>query len=233
MTAKKHKFGIAVNWFDQQLLRDIKAAGFDCIMSWVGADFEKIVKGAEEVGLGFPVAHLDCKENAAEGIRRAYECGIEVVVLHTTDLTRGELAELIKLAQEYKMRIALENRTPEDDKRLDKLLDEFKTDTLGFCYDCAHHYLYNPTNDVLGKHRSRCIAVHLSDNNLDYDAHLLPFDGMLDFEKIMNDMKEVPADTYILEVFLQPTDKTPHPTDTTPQAEFLRVAMARVRDLES
>jgi len=231
MESKKHKLGIAVNWFDQQLLADIKAAGFDCIMPYVGADFEKTVQGAKKVGLGFPVAHLDNQADVARDILRASALGVKTLVLHPRGLDSGQLEKYINLAQKHGIRIALENIRAQDDKRLGELLDEFNTDTLGFCYDCAHHHFFNPTEDLLGKYGTRCIAVHLSDGLVDYDDHILPFDGRLDFEKIMKDLKTIPVDTLILEAFQYPLDNEHNLYDKMTQTEFIKQAGKRMKHL--
>jgi sugar phosphate isomerase/epimerase len=232
MEPKKHKLGIAVSWFDQQLLTDIKAAGFDLIMPFICDDFEKIIKGAKDLGLGFPIAHLDSKGNIEQDILRASAVGgIEILVLHPRGLQKSQLEKYIILAQKHNMRIALENIRAQDDQTLGELLDEFQADTLGFCYDCAHHHIFNPTEDLLGKYGARCIAVHLSDGLLDYDDHILPFDGRLDFEKIMNDLKNIQGAIFILEAFQHPLGNEHNLYDNWTQTEFICEAAARIKKL--
>ena len=64
---------------------------------------------------------------------------------------------------------------------------------VGFCIDTGHEMCYNFSRDLIGKYGEYLIATHLNDNMgitnppeitfLD-DAHLLPFDGIADWNGI-------------------------------------------------
>ena len=61
----------------------------------------------------------------------------------------------------------------------------------GFCWDIGHNLCYTPNIDMLEHYGNRLMCLHIHDNygvtqpgNIDYrdDIHLLPFDGVLDWE---------------------------------------------------
>ena len=68
-----------------------------------------------------------------------------------------------------------------------------KIENVGFCIDTGHEMCYNFSRDLIGKYGEYLIATHLNDNMgitnppeitfLD-DAHLLPFDGIADWNGI-------------------------------------------------
>lgn len=61
----------------------------------------------------------------------------------------------------------------------------------GFCWDCGHNLCYSPHIDMMALYGDRLLCTHVHDNkgvtqpgNIDYrdDLHLLPFDGVLDWD---------------------------------------------------
>ncbi len=89
--------------------------------------------------------------------------------------------------------IALENT--EGEEYLAALMEVFKSSkAVGFCFDTGHELCYNEGRDMMELYGDRLVSTHLNDNlgisNL-YgkitwadDLHLLPFDGIVDFEGI-------------------------------------------------
>lgn len=76
-----------------------------------------------------------------------------------------------------------------------------------FCYDTGHEFLYGGGYKFLSLYGEKLIALHLSDNHGKYDDHIIPFDGILNFDEITKNiakcsfngsiMLEVPyKDTY-------------------------------------
>ena len=65
---------------------------------------------------------------------------------------------------------------------------------VGFCWDSGHEMCYNRSQDLLALYGDRLIATHLNDNLgiKDFggrifwhdDLHLLPFDGIADWDNI-------------------------------------------------
>lgn len=125
---------------------------------------------------------------------------IPVMVAHTfigfkdhTPTPEG-LARYEKVAEEARrcgVKIALENT--EGEEYLHALMAHFDGDeTVGFCWDSGHEMCYNHSQDLLAQYGDRLLMTHLNDNLgiRDYageitwldDLHLLPFDGIADWD---------------------------------------------------
>jgi sugar phosphate isomerase/epimerase len=99
--------------------------------------------------------------------------------------------EIVSYAEKYSIKIAFENT--EGEEYLFALMEHFKnTDTVGFCWDSGHEMCYNHSQDLLSKYGDRLIMTHINDNlgisRFDGktfwtdDLHLLPFDGIADWD---------------------------------------------------
>lgn len=133
-------------------------------------------------------------------LRDCHEAGVELMVCHTfqsfdpeipTELGVNRFRALLNEAQSYGIRIAFENL--EGEQYLSTLRDHlWDHPAAGFCFDSGHAWCYNAGMDVLSKYGSRLIATHINDNEgitgttLDTkdDAHLMPFDGVVDWEYV-------------------------------------------------
>ena len=90
------------------------------------------------------------------------------------------------------MIVAMENI--EGEQYLDALMQHFRGHpALRFCIDTGHEICYNHCHDLIGKYADCLVCTHLNDNLgmsgekitwLD-DLHLLPFDGVADWENII------------------------------------------------
>lgn len=109
------------------------------------------------------------------------ECGIE------------RYGRLVKRADELGVKLALENT--EGEEFLETLLTRFKDEkSVGFCWDSGHEQCYSFSRDLLKKYGHKLFCTHLNDNLgiRDYDGkitfvddlHLLPFDGIIDWENV-------------------------------------------------
>ena len=130
-----------------------------------------------------------------------HKYNIPILVVHTwigfenipkpTNEGLENYGRLVDKAQEYGIKIAFENT--EDDEHLFALMDHFKDNpSVGFCWDSGHEMCYNHSMDLLKKLGDRLIMTHLNDNlgisrfdgKTCYtdDLHLLPFDGVADWD---------------------------------------------------
>jgi len=138
-------------------------------------------------------------------------CGkyeVPMAVMHVTDGSSvaralgpnmqgvASFQKILDATKAGNVRLAIENTDSLNEKHVGYLLDNIKSDWLGLCYDCGHNELYNEKTDYLKKYADKCISVHLHDNLKDWklghdwtrDLHLLPFDGKIDFEKVMQNI---------------------------------------------
>ncbi len=107
---------------------------------------------------------------------------------------------LADYAEKKNIKLAIEN--VEGEEYLDCLLNGLKEyESVGFCLDTGHMMCYNHGRDFLSEFGERLIYTHINDNIgctypdgkifwLD-DAHLLPFDGIQNWEKLTKQFKEV------------------------------------------
>lgn len=137
-------------------------------------------------------------------VRNCSEAKVPMIVMHIFGGKGGLSQEpnalgierIRKVADESKVlgvKIAFENTGRLD--YLDAVLNAFKEyDNVGFCDDSGHQLCYTPDTDVMELYGNRLICTHLNDNlgvsdfegkttNQD-DLHLLPFDGIGDWDEI-------------------------------------------------
>ncbi len=111
-----------------------------------------------------------------------------------TEIGLSRFERVVRHAEACGVKIALENT--EGIEYLDALLSHFKnSETVGFCWDTGHEMCYNYSEDLLARWGDRLLATHVNDNLgirdlsgeitwID-DLHLLPFDGICDWNEKM------------------------------------------------
>lgn len=102
--------------------------------------------------------------------------------------------KVVKHAEKYGVKIAFENT--EGEEYLAYLMKAFENcENVGFCWDTGHEMCYNHSKDMMELYGKRIFCTHLNDNlgikdfdgNITWidDLHLLPFDGIADWESIV------------------------------------------------
>ncbi len=97
-------------------------------------------------------------------------------------------------AERLGVKIAFENT--EGEEYLAYLMEVFKDrECVGFCWDTGHEMCYNHSTDMMALYGDRILCTHLNDNlGIKYfngeiifldDLHLLPFDGVADWDDIV------------------------------------------------
>lgn len=132
--------------------------------------------------------------------------GINLAVFHAVigmdnhspnEIGLTRLAKVIDRAEEMNVRIAFENT--EGEEYLKAILDRYgNKEHIGFCFDSGHAMCYNRGSDILGKYGRYLFSTHLNDNmgqteeeiTFYDDSHLLPFDGIADWNKIAQQLRE-------------------------------------------
>lgn len=128
--------------------------------------------------------------------------GVEILVCHAvigfelskpTAVGIENYRKVVERAKARGVKIAFENT--ENEVFLSALMEAFKDyDNVGFCLDTGHEICYNHGEDMLALYGDRLIATHLNDNlgirdfngSITYldDLHLLPFDGICDWQGV-------------------------------------------------
>lgn len=105
----------------------------------------------------------------------------------------NSFGKVVSEAERLGVKLALENT--EGEEYLAELMKHFgNSDAVGFCWDTGHELCYNQGRDLLKSYGGRLICTHLNDNlgiksfdgRITYldDLHLLPFDGIADWQGI-------------------------------------------------
>lgn len=199
----------------EKRLEYIKAAGFDGIMIWWEDEEGNwpvsrfaMTDIAKEMDLSiFNIHNGGFNDNNIwsedESIRKAHiepikrtiaeiaDCGHNNLVVHLCE--KGDVPapnkallksveELIPIAAENHVTLSLENTWRAD--YLEAVWTEFPVKELGFCFDTSHANLRNDFY-LLEKYSNLLSAYHISDNDGIEDRHWLPFDGIIDYEKVL------------------------------------------------
>lgn len=100
--------------------------------------------------------------------------------LADNEYCRQRYQKLYEFAAQNGVTLAFENMHREEN--LDyilSLLPEAK-----FCWDCGHQHCRTPDANPMEHYGHRVAALHIHDNHLKADEHLIPFDGVIDFHKV-------------------------------------------------
>lgn len=106
-----------------------------------------------------------------------------------TSLDLHRIKKMTEKAEKYSINIAFENLN--NINHLLYIFDQINSPNIGFCYDSGHHYSYCPDLDLLKKYGSRLMALHLHDNNGTHAQHGLPFDGEINWQRLMKKISKI------------------------------------------
>lgn len=138
-------------------------------------------------------------QDFADCIESCAMFGVPAMILHmasgltpppTTDVGRSRFEKLIEQAEKKNVCLAFENGRKL--QHLAWVLEHFAdNDTVRMCWDCGHETCFTPHIDFMTLFGNKVSCLHLHDNYgvLNQDSHLLPFDGVIDFEKAAKKIK--------------------------------------------
>ena len=186
-----------------EIVKAAKESGL-CIQS-LHAPFGKVADmWSDDAALYAPA-----KAELLSALDACVQFNIPVLVVHTwigfdyifdaMSLDYKNFDEIVSYAEKYSIKIAFENT--EGEEYLFSLMEHFKNnDTVGFCWDSGHEMCYNHSQDLLAKYGDRLIMTHINDNlgisRFDGktfwtdDLHLLPFDGIADWDYNIERLKK-------------------------------------------
>ncbi len=141
-----------------------------------------------------------------ESVHACHQISVNRFILHVTvgnrapDISEEGLKRFLALcdyAKEQEVHICFENIEPLP--HLKAVMDFIPDPYHGFCWDIGHNLCYTPHIDMMERYGDRLMCLHIHDNhgvtqpgNIDYrdDIHLLPFDGVLDWEWFASQLKK-------------------------------------------
>ncbi len=205
-TIKEAKFdGVFVQWYDedwlfsqQQQVDLCKKLGLEILFAHLGyQEIDKIwIEGEEgdKVVKNYIKNLDDCKSN-----------GINLVCMHVigknfeqepNELGVTRLQKIIDYAKKLEIKVSIENT--KSLKYLDYIFDRIKNENMGICYDAGHCHLFFDDEFDWEKYKNKIFALHLHDNDKSGDLHLLPFEGTIDWEKLVKNLKRANYDGPII-----------------------------------
>lgn len=144
-------------------------------------------------------------EEQIECIKQSKAVGVDLVIVHAiigmdkctpTALGLKRFEKIFTAAENYGVTAALENT--EGEIYVEALMKEFgSSDRVRFCIDTGHELCYNGGRNLIGKYADKVVCTHLNDNlgqtgdiiTWHDDAHLMPFDGIADWNGIAARLK--------------------------------------------
>lgn len=158
---------------------------------------------------------------------------------------------IIREAERLGVKVALENT--EGEEYLAALMQHFNgSPAVGFCWDTGHEMCYNHSQDMLALYGDRLLCTHLNDNLgiKDYtgqitwrdDLHLLPLDGVGDWQDIVRRLNQHHFDGPLTFELTKTSKEGRHDNDLYASMDFrvylamayqraCRVAAMKIRDL--
>jgi sugar phosphate isomerase/epimerase len=151
--------------------------------------------------------------DAALNIARRIPADVFVVHLGTPVAQGGEnnrtaafrsVEEICRLAEPVGIRVALEvipNPLSDGSSLVEMLEADLDARRTGICLDFGHAFMLGDVPDTIETVAEHLITTHVHDNNGKKDAHLVPFDGRIDWDIALMTMQKVGYDgTYLMEL---------------------------------
>lgn len=195
----------------------IKKAGFkNVFIQWYDKEWEysqeEQLKYARELGLNVIFAHLGWQninsiwedneigeklvDRFINDIKLCKENGIKLVIMHVTtkfiapkfnEIGLNRIKKIVDYAKEIGVKVAFENLKLKG--YLEYILENIDNDNIGICYDAGHCHAHYKDEFNWELFKDKIFAVHLHDNDGTDDQHLLPFDGNIEWENVIKNLK--------------------------------------------
>ena len=183
-------FGYVYDDIEQQV-KDIKKAGFDCVitnaderMDFENGTIKEQVKLFKQHDLELSSLHMRyvrselpnfwhknrigamMEKNLKKDIKLARKYGFKCVVVHLrgepNEVGFNRLRRILKLCEKVNVPLAVENIG--DYNCFSKTFKNVDSEYLKFCYDSGHNHAFDPQIDYLKQYGNKLIALHLHDN---------------------------------------------------------------------
>ena len=189
---------VFVQWYDnkdwsmtqEEQVEFIKSQGLNIIFAHLG--YQNInsiwVEGDEGEAL---------VERYKRNIRECKERGIELVIMHLTskhvapmynEIGLNRIKKITDYAKEVGVKVAFENTKIRG--YLEYVLGNITDSHVGMCFDAGHFHAHFDDDFNHEFVKNRIFAVHLHDNDKSDDQHLLPYDGTVNWNLVVEKFKD-------------------------------------------
>lgn len=195
----------------------VRNAGFDCVFSGFKDDryIGELADAIDRAGLTYDTIHAPFKhindiwmpgDDGEAMLKTLTDCldscahyGVPVMIVHLSskenapcvnDIGHERFDRLVNHAGEVGVKIAFENQ-----RKLANIAFAFEQygdlPQVGFCWDTGHEACFTLGREYMPLFGKKLIALHIQDNMCEYnkDLHLLPFDGMINFYHVGEQIK--------------------------------------------
>jgi len=193
----------------------IKAGFKNVFIQWYNEDLEytqeEQLNYIREKGLNIIFAHLgyqgikniwldnDIGKSLVERYKKDIEIcknnNINLVIMHLTSkydapkfnkIGLSRIKEIVDFAEKLDVKIAFENTKIKG--YLEYVFENINNKNIGICYDAGHCHAHFNDEFNFKLFKDRIFAVHLHDNDKSDDQHLLPYDGTINWNKVLKDL---------------------------------------------
>ena len=233
---------------DEQTIADLKAQG-----DKLGLEFEFIHGPYHGCNVMWEQGenYRPFLDDILRTLRLAQKYGVATVIVHVssgwtpppvTEMGLRRFDEIVETAKACGVNVAFENL-----RRLDNfsiVMERYKNcNNVAFCYDVGHEHCYTKNVDFLDYFGDRLLCTHIHDNlgfegnpHGNDDMHVLPFDGDIDFAKVM---QKINAVGYKGSLMLEAFNGSPYKEDgftaykNLTAEQFIALAYERVKTLST
>ena len=181
------------NWFPSQeeQLEYIRKKGLHVEFAHLGYDY------VNALWLGNDFVRRLIIDSYKEDLRVCHENGINLVIMHPHGKMKepnfnkcgiDAFQEIADYAEKLNIKIAFENTKYKG--YLEILLDNIKNENVGICFDSGHYHTHFKDEFDFERFKNKIFAVHLHDNDQSEDQHLQPFEGTLDWDSVIENLKK-------------------------------------------
>ncbi len=112
------------------------------------------------------------------------------------DAAFNSLEYLVVFAKQRQVMLAIENTPGElsSPQALAEFLPQTRLSDLRLCFDVGHASLEDGIQASFDPMRERVVTTHLHDNLGEHDDHLVPFEGKIDWQAVMQTLAEAPVE---------------------------------------
>ncbi len=130
-----------------------------------------LFQGAKDIGAEYVIIHLYGKDVPGRSEQE------------TMSLAREAILALLPEAERTGVKIAIENLCEKwSVRQINTLMDDINHPLLGILFDTGHSALYWQIEQELESCGNRLIGLHVQDNHLKNDEHIIPFRGEIDWK---------------------------------------------------
>lgn len=208
-----------------EIIDSIKSAGFkNVFIEWYNDNIdlqERILNYVRKKELNIIFAHLGYQnpnvlwENGVLGDKElnrylrdldvCREKGFDLVIIHSTNgyddpgisnIGLERIIKIVEYANNLGIKVAFEN--VELKGYLEAIISKVGLPNIGICFDVGHCNIFFDGDFNVDFFKDKVFAIHLHDNYKINDDHNLPFDGTVDWDRAITQIKSLNYFGYVI-----------------------------------